>query len=200
MFLKIRELKVGTTGNMVFFNYKSGNLLTDGKKILDRWKEYFREILNCDDPNEKFERKEDDVEKFAKRKHTSKMKDGRLSENFKRTRPTMARFAVIIKMWTSTPVKIEDEGRKLLKPFKENLESSVSDELLHHKSHLRTSLLLLRANRPVSRLTLSLHIESNTDAQSNVLIGQESAPKPPPPLKDHKCKPQVRLPASGFSY
>nr|CAD7196920.1 unnamed protein product [Timema douglasi] len=60
----------------------------------------------------------------------------------------------------------------------------------------------LCANRPVSlsRLTLSFHIGSNTDAHSNVLIGQESAPKPPPPLKDCTCKKQVRLSASGFSY
>nr|CAD7396354.1 unnamed protein product [Timema poppensis] len=50
----------------------------------------------------------------------------------------------------------------------------------------------LCANRPVSlsRLTLSFHIGSNTDAHSNVLIGQESAPKPPPPLKDCTCKKQ----------
>nr|CAD7197670.1 unnamed protein product [Timema douglasi] len=53
---------------------------------------------------------------------------------------------------------------------------------------------------PVSRLTLPFHIGSNTDAKSNVLIGQESAPKPPTPLKDHTCKPQVCITAAGFSY
>nr|CAD7428583.1 unnamed protein product [Timema monikensis] len=58
-------------------------------------------------------------------------------------------------------------------------------------------LICLRANRPVSRLTLSFHIVSNTDAKPEVLIGQESAPKPPTSLKDHKCKPQVHLPAAG---
>nr|CAD7428593.1 unnamed protein product [Timema monikensis] len=36
----------------------------------------------------------------------------------------------------------------------------------------------------------SLHIGSKRDAQPTVLIGQESATKPPPPLKDHTCKPQ----------
>nr|CAD7196322.1 unnamed protein product [Timema douglasi] len=47
------------------------------------------------------------------------------------------------------------------------------------------------ANRPVSRLTLSSHIMSKTDATPEALIGQESAPKPPPPLKDHTCKQQL---------
>nr|CAD7427168.1 unnamed protein product [Timema monikensis] len=42
-------------------------------------------------------------------------------------------------------------------------------------------LICLRANWPVSRLTLPFHIGSNTDAKSNVLIGQEAAPKPPTP-------------------
>nr|CAD7430037.1 unnamed protein product [Timema monikensis] len=36
----------------------------------------------------------------------------------------------------------------------------------------------------------SLHIRSKRDAQPTVLIGQESAPKPPTPVKDHTCKPQ----------
>nr|CAD7400354.1 unnamed protein product [Timema cristinae] len=39
---------------------------------------------------------------------------------------------------------------------------------------------------PVSRLTLPFHIGSNTDAKSNVLIGQESVTKPPTPLHDHR--------------
>nr|CAD7199075.1 unnamed protein product [Timema douglasi] len=43
-------------------------------------------------------------------------------------------------------------------------------------------------NKPVPRLTLSFHIRSKTDAKLEALIGQESAPKPPPPLKDHTCK------------
>nr|CAD7401965.1 unnamed protein product [Timema poppensis] len=38
------------------------------------------------------------------------------------------------------------------------------------------------------RLTLSFQIRSNTDAKPKALIGQESAPKPPPPLKDCTCK------------
>nr|CAD7400442.1 unnamed protein product [Timema poppensis] len=38
------------------------------------------------------------------------------------------------------------------------------------------------------RLTLSLQISSNRDAKPKALIGQESAPKPPPPLKDGTCK------------
>nr|CAD7194795.1 unnamed protein product [Timema douglasi] len=61
------------------------------------------------------------------------------------------------------------------------------------RGYIDNGLPCLRANRPVSLscLTLSLHIGSNTDAKSNVLIGQESAPKPPPPLKHHTCKPQV---------
>nr|CAD7259233.1 unnamed protein product [Timema shepardi] len=47
----------------------------------------------------------------------------------------------------------------------------------------------------------SIEVDSpKTDAQPKALIGQESAPKPPPPLKDCTCKKQVRLPASGFSY
>nr|CAD7259402.1 unnamed protein product [Timema shepardi] len=41
--------------------------------------------------------------------------------------------------------------------------------------------------------------KSNTDAKPKALIGQESAPKPPPPLKDYTCKKQVHLPASGVS-
>nr|CAD7195554.1 unnamed protein product [Timema douglasi] len=49
-------------------------------------------------------------------------------------------------------------------------------------------LYSLRANRAVSRLTLSFHIRSKTDATLEALIGQESAPKPPPPLKDCTCK------------
>nr|CAD7398440.1 unnamed protein product [Timema poppensis] len=51
-----------------------------------------------------------------------------------------------------------------------------------------TGLYSLRANRPVPRLTLSFQIRSKTDATLEALIGQESAPKPPPPLKDHTCK------------
>nr|CAD7197440.1 unnamed protein product [Timema douglasi] len=54
--------------------------------------------------------------------------------------------------------------------------------------------------RVLPRLTLSFHIRSKTDAKLEALIGQESAPKPPPPLKDHTYKQQVHLPASGFSY
>nr|CAD7430640.1 unnamed protein product [Timema monikensis] len=42
----------------------------------------------------------------------------------------------------------------------------------------------------VASLTVSFHIGSNTDAKPEVLISQESAPKPPTPLKDHTCKPQ----------
>nr|CAD7261600.1 unnamed protein product [Timema shepardi] len=38
------------------------------------------------------------------------------------------------------------------------------------------------------RLTLSFHIRSKTDAKLEALIGQESAPKPPPSLKDYTCK------------
>nr|CAD7399945.1 unnamed protein product [Timema poppensis] len=41
---------------------------------------------------------------------------------------------------------------------------------------------------------LPFHIMSNIDAKSNVLIGQESAPKPSPSpscLRDHTCKPQM---------
>nr|CAD7267398.1 unnamed protein product [Timema shepardi] len=49
-------------------------------------------------------------------------------------------------------------------------------------------LYSLRANRPVPRLTLSFHIGSEADAKPEALIGQESVPKPPPPLKDHTCK------------
>nr|CAD7409543.1 unnamed protein product [Timema cristinae] len=52
----------------------------------------------------------------------------------------------------------------------------------------------------VASLTVSFHIGSNTDAKPEVLISQESAPKPPTPLKDHTRKPQVHLPASRFSY
>nr|CAD7418463.1 unnamed protein product [Timema poppensis] len=56
------------------------------------------------------------------------------------------------------------------------------------------SLYSLRANRPVPRLTLSFHIRSNTDAKLEALLGLESAPKPPPPLKDHTCNiPVVRV-------
>nr|CAD7401695.1 unnamed protein product [Timema cristinae] len=50
---------------------------------------------------------------------------------------------------------------------------------------MNTGLICLRANWPVSNLALPFHIGSNTDAKSNALIGQESAPKPPTPLKDH---------------
>nr|CAD7569110.1 unnamed protein product [Timema californicum] len=60
----------------------------------------------------------------------------------------------------------------------------------YEKYLVNTGLLCLCANQPVSHMTLSFHIGSNTDAKSNVLIGQESAPKPPPSLKDHTCKPQ----------
>nr|CAD7394158.1 unnamed protein product [Timema cristinae] len=38
--------------------------------------------------------------------------------------------------------------------------------------------------------TLSFPIVTNTDAKPEVLIGQESTPKPHPPLKDHTRKPQ----------
>nr|CAD7260956.1 unnamed protein product [Timema shepardi] len=43
------------------------------------------------------------------------------------------------------------------------------------------------------RLTLSLQIRSNTDAKPKALIGQESAPKPPPPLKDCTCKNRAEI-------
>nr|CAD7576981.1 unnamed protein product [Timema californicum] len=56
------------------------------------------------------------------------------------------------------------------------------------KPNRSTGLYSLRANRPVPRLTLSFQIRSKRDATLEALIGQESAPKPPPPLKDHKCK------------
>nr|CAD7416689.1 unnamed protein product [Timema poppensis] len=47
-------------------------------------------------------------------------------------------------------------------------------------------LYSLRANRPVPRMTLSFHIRSKTDATLEALIGQESAPKPPPsPERPH---------------
>nr|CAD7266652.1 unnamed protein product [Timema shepardi] len=57
---------------------------------------------------------------------------------------------------------------------------------------MSTGLYSLRANQPVPRLTLSFHIRSNTDAQPEALIGQESAPKPPPSLKDYTCKKQMK--------
>nr|CAD7261498.1 unnamed protein product [Timema shepardi] len=41
------------------------------------------------------------------------------------------------------------------------------------------------------RLTLSFPIRSNTNAKPKALIGQESSPKPPPPLKDCTCKKTV---------
>nr|CAD7260082.1 unnamed protein product [Timema shepardi] len=66
----------------------------------------------------------------------------------------------------------------------------------YDKLTVSTDLYSLRANRPVPRLTLSFHIGSNTGAKPEALIGQESAPKPPPPLKDHMCKQQVPLPHS----
>nr|CAD7569503.1 unnamed protein product [Timema californicum] len=49
-----------------------------------------------------------------------------------------------------------------------------------------STLRVLTAQCP--RLTLSLQIRSNTDAKPKALIGQESAPKPPPPLKGCTCK------------
>nr|CAD7396200.1 unnamed protein product [Timema cristinae] len=42
----------------------------------------------------------------------------------------------------------------------------------------------------MSRLTLPFHIGSNTDAKSNVLIGQESTPKPPPALRNQRIEPR----------
>nr|CAD7407400.1 unnamed protein product [Timema poppensis] len=53
---------------------------------------------------------------------------------------------------------------------------------------------------PCLRLTLSFQIRSKTDAQPEALIGQESAPKPPPPLKDHTCKNRCisQLPGSAI--
>nr|CAD7198600.1 unnamed protein product [Timema douglasi] len=41
------------------------------------------------------------------------------------------------------------------------------------------------------RLTLSFQTRSKTDDKPKALIGQESVPKPPPPLKDCTCKKQV---------
>nr|CAD7257635.1 unnamed protein product [Timema shepardi] len=67
----------------------------------------------------------------------------------------------------------------------------------YDKLTVSTGLYSLRANRPVPRLMLSFHIMSKTDGKLEALIGQESAPNPPPPLKDHTCKQQVRLTASG---
>nr|CAD7431235.1 unnamed protein product [Timema monikensis] len=49
----------------------------------------------------------------------------------------------------------------------------------------------------VPRLTLPFQLMQNSDAQANALIGQESAPKPPPPLKDHTCKQQLGGCADG---
>nr|CAD7576491.1 unnamed protein product [Timema californicum] len=50
------------------------------------------------------------------------------------------------------------------------------------------------------RLTLTFPIRSNTDAKPKALIGQESAPKPPPPLKGCTCKNRCvsQLPGSAI--
>lgn len=59
-------------------------------------------------------------------------------------------FAGITKMWLLTPAELEDEGSKLLELFKDHLQPSVTDELLHIKSHLLTSNIEDR--KPVSLL------------------------------------------------
>nr|CAD7203982.1 unnamed protein product [Timema douglasi] len=43
-------------------------------------------------------------------------------------------------------------------------------------------------SHPPQRVEIPLEIRSNRDAKPKALIGQESAPKPPPPLKDHTCQ------------
>nr|CAD7261755.1 unnamed protein product [Timema shepardi] len=48
-----------------------------------------------------------------------------------------------------------------------------------------------------SNMTKWDKIRSNTDAKPKALIGQESAPKPPPPLKDYTCKKQKRDPVGS---
>nr|CAD7197384.1 unnamed protein product [Timema douglasi] len=61
----------------------------------------------------------------------------------------------------------------------------------YDKLTVSTGLYSLSANQPVPRLTLSFHIRPKTDAQPEALIGQESAPKPPPPLKDHRTPKEI---------
>lgn len=46
------------------------------------------------------------------------------------------RYAAITKMWTLTNEELENEGKKLLKLFKNDLEPSLIDELLHFRSHI----------------------------------------------------------------
>nr|CAD7266891.1 unnamed protein product [Timema shepardi] len=70
-------------------------------------------------------------------------------------------------------------------------DMGVGKSCLLHQFTEKKCLPCLCATRPESRLTTHFHIGSNTDAQSNVPIGQESAPKPPPPLKDHTCISQL---------
>nr|CAD7405305.1 unnamed protein product [Timema poppensis] len=60
---------------------------------------------------------------------------------------------------------------------------------------LMSSLTLSSSSYVVS----STAIRSKTDAPLEALVGQESAPKPPPPLKDHTCKDRCisQLPREG---
>nr|CAD7424006.1 unnamed protein product [Timema monikensis] len=88
-------------------------------------------------------------------------------------------------------LSVEENTGSVLRPLKEikfDIDKTEAKQL---------GLNCLRANRPVSRLTLPFHIGSNTDAKSNGLIGQESALKSPTPLKDHRCVSQ--LPCSAIN-
>nr|CAD7261202.1 unnamed protein product [Timema shepardi] len=51
-----------------------------------------------------------------------------------------------------------------------------------------TAVSFGRASRGYFGIMVGVEIRSNTDAKPKALIGQESAPKPPPPLKDCTCK------------
>nr|CAD7259929.1 unnamed protein product [Timema shepardi] len=83
-----------------------------------------------------------------------------------------------------------------------NSAADVIASRLLEKGHIPASNIL--------RMYAASRLWSNTDAKSNVLIGQESAPKPPLPLKDHTCvsqlpdegghamEPEVLVPIAGI--
>nr|CAD7411681.1 unnamed protein product [Timema cristinae] len=116
----------------------------------------------------------------------------------------------VIKVPKDAPRRDENKGNVIINQEKDSkvkqhqspqpacLEQLSTADL--HKKLSTAVSCLGRAISGVASPDASLNIGSKRDAQPTVLIGQESTPKPPTPLKDHMCKPQVHLSASRFSY
>lgn len=55
MFQILKHVENGHRNNQLIINDKDGNMLTDKKSILNRWREYFEKLLNAEDPKSVFQ-------------------------------------------------------------------------------------------------------------------------------------------------